>query len=414
MTEAPKFDNAPGLVVRRRTTDYTAFWQARGDLVARGWSIKTRLIWRGIEPTDADRALVSDVCNSLQEEMLVWGRGGVPEVSSFDGTLASLVECYQTDPDSPFRKLRYGSKINYQAFLRRIVADHGDIGVAAIKSRHVLRWHEDWTKRGTTMAHGLIDHLRGILGFGATILDDPHCRAAKALLSDMHFPMARRRSAILTAAQAVALRRTAHAAGYPSMALAQALQCDLMLRQRDVIGEWVPMSEPGTSDVHAYGMKWLRGLRWSEIDGNMILRHMTSKRQKEIEVDLKLAPMVMEELARFGHVLPTVGPVVVHDNTGQPWRDDTFRNTWRQLATAAGIPRDVRNMDTRAGAISEATDAGADLEMVRHAATHSNIATTQGYSRAGAAKTAEVMRRRVAHRNKSGNLAEKTHRERDD
>ena len=59
-------------------------------------------------------------------------------------------------------------------------------------------------------------------------------------------------------------------------------------------------------------------------------------------------------------------------------------------------------MDSRAGAITEATDAGADLEHIRHAATHSDISMTQRYSRGDADKTAGVLRQRVAHRNKQG------------
>jgi len=57
-------------------------------------------------------------------------------------------------------------------------------------------------------------------------------------------------------------------------------------------------------------------------------------------------------------------------------------------------------MDSRAGAISEATDAGADLEHVRHAATHSDIAMTQRYSRGSVEKVENVQRLRTKHRNK--------------
>ena len=55
---------------------------------------------------------------------------------------------------------------------------------------------------------------------------------------------------------------------------------------------------------------------------------------------------------------------------------------------------------TTAGAISEATDAGAELEHVRHAATHSDISMTLRYSRGGNEKTAGVMRLRAEHRAK--------------
>jgi hypothetical protein len=85
--------------------------------------------------------------------------------------------------------------------------------------------------------------------------------------------------------------------GWPSIALAQAFQFECTLRQKDVIGELVPLSEPGVSLVVIRNQKWLRGIVWQEIDQNLILKHVTSKKQKLTEVDLKLAPMVIEELA---------------------------------------------------------------------------------------------------------------------
>ena len=67
----------------------------------------------------------------------------------------------------------------------------------------------------------------------------------------------------MTADYASAIRSKAHELGWNSIALAQAIQFELKLRPVDVIGEWVPLSEPGTSDVTWGDEKWLRGLRWS-------------------------------------------------------------------------------------------------------------------------------------------------------
>ncbi|MGE3992558.1 MAG: hypothetical protein AB7F49_32100, partial [Pseudorhodoplanes sp.] len=123
---------------------------------------------------------------------------------------------------------------------------------------------------------------------------------------------------------------------------------------------------------------------------------------KPIEVGLRDAPMVMDELTtQFPAGLPASGPVIVYEKTGRPWNQTYFRQAWRGLANDCGIPKSVRNMDSRAGAITEATDAGADLEHVRHAATHSDIGMTQRYSRGDAGKTANVMRLRSEHRNKT-------------
>ena len=58
----------------------------------------------------------------------------------------------------------------------------------------------------------------------------------------------------------------------------------------------------------------------------------------------------------------------------------------------------VRNMDSRAGAITEALSSGARMQSVRKAATHSTEAMTQKYSRGDEAEVAEVMQLRAARR----------------
>jgi hypothetical protein len=260
------------------------------------------------------------------------------------------------------------------------------------------------------MGHAMMGMVRTIVSFGRTFLKCPACRELKADLHDMRFKNAKPRTERLTAEMVEAIRAMAPTMKRRSIALAQAFQFDLMLRQKDVIGEWVPISEPGMSDVIDRNQKWLRGLRWEEIDKNLILRHTTSKRQKDIDPDLNLAPMVMEELRFLARIpqgailrrehLPATGPIVIDEVNDLPWTASEFRHYWRLVANAAGIPKAVKNMDSRAGAISEATDAGAELEHVRHAATHSDIAMTQRYSRGSQDKVAKVMKLRAAHRAK--------------
>jgi hypothetical protein len=410
MSKPAKVKDAPGLVWKKRANGvYEARWQARTDLVERGFTPKSERMWRDTgEPTEAEWNWISDRCRILQAEMLTWARGGLPNTAAFTGTVRSLIECYQRDPDSSYRKLRYKSRVHYDSLLGLIAKDYGEEQLSMLKARTFLRWHERWSAGGKiAVAHAKIGMLRTMFGFGATILEDPECERLSGVLSHMRFQMPKARTAVLTDEQVVAVRAKAHESGARSIALAQAFQFECIFRQKDVIGEWVPMSEPGMSDVTHKGMKWLRGIRWEEIDQTMMLRHVTSKRQKEIEVNLRTRPMVIEELtASFGFdgdraSLPASGPIVICEQTGVPWQNYNFRRDWRIFATAAGVPTTVRNMDSRAGAISEATDAGADLEHVRHAATHSNISMTQRYSRASSEKTEGVQMKRLAHRNKS-------------
>jgi hypothetical protein len=390
---------APGLAWRPRMNEWVAYWQCRTDLARLGHKPTIVRLWNGTEINETDRAFIMSECERLQSEMLIFSQGGLPD-GGFSGKVLHLSRLYQMDADSTFRKLRYQSRKYYMDLLGVIERDHGMEELREIKARTLLRWHEDWQKRGQTMARALLRMLRTLFTFGATILEDEECERLCGVMSKMRFPMPPKRNVIITAAQVEAVRAKAHEMGYPSLALAQAFQFDCLFRQKDVIGEYVPESEPGMSDVIRDSQKWLRGIRWNEIDANLILKHTTSKRQKEIEIDLKLCPMVMAELARFGDVLPASGPVITRESTGLPWPTNSYRVYWRQVAAACGIPKGVKNMDSRAGGITEASDAGAPLEHIRHAATHSDTKTTAGYSRGSVSKTAEVLRLRAAHREK--------------
>ena len=74
---------------------------------------------------------------------------------------------------------------------------------------------------------------------------------------------------------------------------------------------------------------------------------------KMVEVDLKRAPMVMEELSLvYGNGftrwdLPAYGPVILNEATNKPYRKYVFSPLWREIADAAGIPKNINNADAR-------------------------------------------------------------------
>lgn len=418
----PKITDAPGHIWRKHTAGWECRWQARTDLVQRGFTPKSRQVFVGEEPTATETAYIQDTCRRLQDEMLTFGRGGMPTTNAYEGSLRSLINCYQTDPDSGYRKLRHGVRKNVDGLMRRLAAMHGHEDLGDVKGRTILGWHKGWTNNGVKISMGaaFVSQLRSLFTFGRSILECQECVRLGAVMHDLRFEGTRTRKVSVTAEQADAVRYKARLHfGWYSMALGQAFQFECTLRQKDVIGEWVPLSEPGVSSVISGNRKWLRGIDWREVDDNLILRHITSKKQKETEVDLKLAPMVLEELGELiggeplivvdnvtkkvtvnRHLLPASGPIIICDTNGLPWTDNEWRRKWRKVATAAGIPKNVWNMDSRSGAISEAVDAGVPLEFVRHAATHSDIAQTQAYDRGQAKATAKTMKARVENRAK--------------
>lgn len=335
----------------------------------------------------------------------------------FYGTISSLIACYQTDELSSYHKLRSTSRTNYDGLLRRLRRDCGTERITDIKTRTLMTWHTRWSAGGKfAMAHSLMAMVRTLATYGAILLEDDPCKMLKVTLNGQRFQQGKPRTEFMRPEQADAIRAKANENGLHSIALAQAIQFDGTFRQKDIIGEWVPTNEPGVSDVlHPKSGKWLRGIRWSEVDENLILRHVTSKRQKEVVVDLKLAPMVIAELSRLHpdllvtdeitkkvtvnrDLLPASGPVIIHEKTGRPFLTFQFRHLWRQIARAAGVPDRIFNMDSRSGAITEAIIAGVPLEIVRHAAAHSDIAMTQKYSRPGPEATAMSMTARAASR----------------
>jgi hypothetical protein len=279
---------------------------------------------------------------------------------TFDGSLAGLVHCYATDEHSTIHKVRYRTRENYLGQCRRIVNDHGSELIKDITARSILKWHEEWSANGRiAMAHAFVGMLRMLFGFGATILNDAECARLCGVLQKMRFKMSRPRSERLTVEQANAIRAQAHKLGLPSVALAQALQFECKLRQKDVIGEWVPKTEAGESNIRDGESKWLHGIQWSQIDERLILTHTMSRGHEKRRIDLRRHPMVMEELVRFKGELPKSGPVIKYEVTLKPYLAHVFRRVWRQVADAAGIPKDVKNMDSRGGGSDEATDAGA-------------------------------------------------------
>jgi len=422
--QPPKMaQEAPGLVWRSRKNGWAATWQARSDLARRGYLPKSVTLWSGAEPDATDALHIATRCQQYQSEMLMWGRGVEPiPLNGFRGDLRSLINCYQTDADSPYQKNRFHTRQNRDSMLRRISKRHGHEQLSDIKARVLLAWHKDWSVDGQRLATGsaFIGQLRALFSFGATLLENSDCERLCGVMHKMRFPGTKPRGVSLSAEQANLIRAAAHDHfGWDSIALVQAFQFECTLRQGDCIGQLVPLSEPGVSAVIVRGQKWLRGIVWQEIDDNLILRHITSKKQKMVEVDLKLGPMVVSELQWLAgdeplivvdeitkkvtvnrHLLPASGPLAICDTNGLPWTGNEYRRKWRKIARHCGIPDNVWSMDSRSGAISEAIQAGAPIEFVRHAATHSDVSQTADYDRTQAEATAKVMKLRTANRNK--------------
>jgi hypothetical protein len=268
-------------------------------------------------------------------------------------TLKQLIEHYRSDLDSPFRNLRYQVRVKQDRMLTRISEEYGNHQLRTVKSRTLLAWHKAWAFGGKiAMAYELMARLRALFKFGFTMLEDRECYRLLEILRGIRFRSLGPRSVQMTAEHVSAICKVAHSIGWGSIGLAQALQFELLLSQKDVIGEWVPVGEPGESDIVWRGQKWLRGLRWSNIDKNLILRHAVGSSGRRIEVDLRTAPMVLEELKICSDIIRSIirnnstFPLVVCETKGMPWSTAEFRRKWRIVAKMSGVPDRVKNRDS--------------------------------------------------------------------
>ena len=307
--------------------------------------------------------------------------------------LEQLINSYRTDLDSDFLRLKYQVRMKHYGELARLIAAYGSIELRDIQFLILTAWYRDALADGRiAKARSLVSRLRELFRFGYLLLEDDDCHRLLGTLGKLQLDMSPSRRVEMTADHARAICKSAREHfGWPSIALAQALQFELLLGQKDVIGEWIPVGELGESDVVRLGQKWLRGLRWSDIDKNLILRHQVGSSGRRIEVDLRTAPMVIEELKillaylrdertieeifndlpdllthsmadtipsnkiavpepltldELMGALPDSGPLIICDINGMPWSTPEFRRKWRLVAKKAGVPDDVTNRDS--------------------------------------------------------------------
>lgn len=402
----PSRSAAPGLKARTNADgSITFYWIAAGcSRKAASYPIRTvRLVDQSAAGGEARAAQ----CRKLKAELDSWLDDNDPNrVLGFDGTVAGLLRLYEIHPESPFHDVKYNTRAVYLNQISLMRATVGRVRLSMLTGVDFKRWYRQFSEpdepggeRKINRGWKLMNLMRTALSWGV-VLELPHCQRLREILAAMRFEAPKARTTFLTVDQVEAVIAQAHAQGAHSIALAQALQFELTLRQKDVIGEWVPHAGPGSAEnvLVKDGRRWANGLLWSHIQSDGVLRKVTTKTGAEAAFVIDRYPLVVRELGLWTG--PRVGPIIVNEETGHPYHGSHFSQKWRRIATKAGVPKHVFNMDSRSGGITEATDAGAPIEMVRHHATHSDGRTTQRYSRQTLGKTAEVAELRVKHRNK--------------
>lgn len=387
----------PGLMRRAKADGtMTYYWIAiRASRKAKDYPLKTRRIWA------TDEAEVATQCQLLTAELKQWLSESAPFVQPFDGTMSALVKCYQVDEFSPYRSVRENTRVTYDHELRVL---HRTVGARRISSLHrsdFARWHREFSapteaSKGLPRirnAHGMMTMVRMLLKFGAS-MEHAGCRRALDIISLMEFKHPAARRVTMTYEQAAMIVDQALAVGRRSIALAQALQFELALRQTDVIGLWTRETVTGISFGQRY---WSKGVTWGDLANRTILPKETSKTGQLGEWDLSRYPLIVKVLATIP-AAERVGPMIVDERTGLPYFTGHFTRVWREIADATGLPKEIWNRDSRSGGLTEGGAAGAEPSDLQALGTHTDYRSTKKYIRSALDATNRVADLRVARR----------------
>lgn len=401
----------PGLKRRRRASGADAlYWCARADIVKAGYTPETVRLHYADTPQDLP--LLSQTCMRLQAEMLAWSAGHRQDYSHFDGSIGGLCHRFEVDKESPVQGWKWNTRRTQLRIVSVIHRAFGQRSLAALRLSDFRRWYDEAKKPkqlgGTERidrAAKIMKMVREILRYGvAAELDRAECKRLLEILGATEFKQAARRRVRLELSQVQAFVVQAVQAGRPSLALGTLIQFETGMRQRDVIGEWEPVpAGEEQSGIVLRGRRgqdwrrWCNGLTWSDLGRDLVISKETTKTGAIVSHDLKLFPAIVD-LLNAVPVEHRVGPLIVDESAGRPYAEFGYAREWRAIARQAGIPDFVWNMDARAGAITEAEDAGADLDTIRGAVGHTQSSTTARYSRGAIGKSRDVAVLRLAHR----------------
>jgi Phage integrase family len=349
-------------------------------------------------PPDADMEALSRLCHAYCARLDDWittqSAGDVQVLPGYDGTVLSACQLYQRHPYSSFHKVRHNTRKSYIDNLKIIEKTVGKRLIRNLTVLDVQHWYDEWRKPAVKdgperidRAHDAVSMFKTVLRFNAA-LRRPECKQLVDELRLIKFEKGGTREEEMTFAQAGAFIRTALDLGKRqvipadralAMAIGVAAQFELLLRQKDIIGDW----------GGARGQKWTGYFTWENIPGwRWRMKTSKSKYRAAAEFDLSSYSLLLPLLEAVPHDQRT-GAIVKGEHR-LPIRERSYRKWFRQIARAAGIPDAVWSMDSRAGGATEAEQAGAEIDAIQGALTHSKKDTTLRYIRRSSKKIADV------------------------
>lgn len=384
-------------------------------------------------PPEASDEEIERLCQEHTARLYRWIEKAKAEgpvyVTRYDGTMGAACRIYQEHPDSPFHDVKANTRRTYTDSLKLIERTVGKRLVRNVSIHTCKSWYKKWREplepggpERIDRAHNAISMVKTAIYFCSTLKPEHRFKDCKSLAFDLEktkFEKGGARSEEMTFAYARDFIRKAIELGQRGvvpldrarcMAIGVAAQFELGLRQKDIIGER-PKTQAdldkairhGATAINYGGQMWTGFFTWENIPG-WIWRMRTSKS--------KYRAAAMFELQNYSLLYPLLEAVphdqrvgaIVKGEHGFAVQERSYRKWFRAIARAANIPDTVWNMDTRAGAATEAEEAGVEREFIKDLLTHSRRQeeTTVRYIRQRSKRLAAIQEARERHRASGG------------
>jgi len=381
-------DYAPGIMYR---PNGYPIWRAPRRYVEAGYTITHLPLDKGHREDGLHRQRAAK-CRDLTREMVRW-LDGANASRPAPHTIKWLIGRYKADEGSSYRSVKENTRADYNDHLAYWENAIGEMLIADLTFPAIMSIESAMKAKGRSLdfIHRKMERLRAIIKHGVLIRAEG-ARDVRETLSMVKFKMPPKREVAPSRMQVYRVVGQARMAGYLHFAAGVLLQYELALRAVDVRGQWLPAQ--GLGGIVHNGRRWQDGLTWETFDANLsgfekVISKTVNSLPEPIRFDLTGLPRLrkmLEAIAPNGRV----GPVIV-SSTGLPYDQKTWGKLWRRFARAGRVSDDVRCMDLRAGAISEADAKGARRETLSQAAQHTQIETTGRYVRNRSRAVAEVI-----------------------
>lgn len=345
---------APGIKRRSRAGEDARYWLVPAKDAAAGYPGLNRTI-----PKNATEEEAAAMCREWWAILEAW-REGRPKPVSY--TFGWLCDRYRNDARSPYHQKNPATQKNYGYELAAIRESIGHIRfdpaiLGTLPSRivgaDIREWHEVWgeTERldadgrpvmvpAPSRARHLIMMLRTLVSYGVEI-GAPGCADLREKLGAMKFPVPPARTKVPTYAEVDVLVDKAVEMGWRSIAITTLAQYELIERRAHIIGQW-------------HNDEWKPGWLWEKVSPEWMITYFQTKKGIVLrEFDLRATQRLlglMQETPKEDRQ----GAIIICETTGRPWTKRYYCEVFREIATAAGWPKDLWSMDMRAGGATEA------------------------------------------------------------